>query len=248
MGGPRRSSPSRYRYRGTYAASRIQRAYRRKKYQKDKIKTEGDVKRAVRNAQPSSVVITNTTSTMSTVPFVYQQLSRLLFSNSNDTLYARKSTNIRVGHISFRVRLTVQDSPGNLVRLMVVRLKDSATPAATFDPQSMFVWNSGQGQQPDNLYSDVNLRIAEVKYDKVFNLQQSTAALPATRMQDIYLNFNTKINETWKYATTDNGTNTFTRNMKDYFLVAFSDSAVGTAHPRIKATSFLWFKNISNNA
>ena len=231
----------------TASATRIQRAWRRKKYAKDKIKTVADVKKAVRSAQPSSVFITNTNSTMSTTPTAYQQLSRLLFSNSNDTLYARKSTNIRVGHISFRCRLSVADSPGNLCRLMVVRLKDSAQPAVSFDPQKMFEFNNGQGAQPDNLFSDVNLRVAEVKYDKVFNLQQSTAAVPATRMQDIYLNFKVKINETWKYKSTDNGQSTFTRNMKDYFLVALSDSQLGS-HPRIQATSFLWFKNISNNA
>lgn len=221
---------------------------RYKRVRKDNIKTAGDVRAAVRAAQPATPQFTTTTSTMSTTVFAYQYLSKLIFSNSNNTPYARKSTNIRVGHASFRGRLTVQDSPGNLCRLMVVRLKNTDIAPDAWTPQTMFEYNDGTGTQPDNLYASPNTRMVEVKYDKMFNLQNTTAAAPATRMQDIYLNFKVKFNETWKYAACETGQSPFTRNNKNYFVVAFSDSATGTPHPRIILTSCVWFKNISNNA
>lgn len=235
--------------KGQMVASR-RTQHRGKKYRlvlKDKIKTAGDVKKVVRDAQPASVFIRNTVTTVSNVPTVMQRLSNITFSNSNDTTYARKSTNIRAGHVSLRCRLQVADRPGNLIRFMVVRLKDSSVNPTAFDPQTMFQWNDGNGSQPDNMYSDVNLRIAEPKYDKVFNLQASTETLPATRMQDIYFDVNVPFKETWKYKMTSNGAQEFTRNLKDYFIVCFSDSSLAT-HPAITLTSFTWFKNISNNA
>lgn len=245
--------PSKYGYKDpmkVYRATRyIQRSWRNKKAnKKDKIKTAGDVKAVIRNQQPTSVFLQNTSTTLSTTPTVMQQLSRIEFSNSNDELFARKSSNIRVGHISVRARITVADDPGNLVRLMVVRLKDSDTTAAAFAPANMFQWNNGQGTQPSNYFmSDPNLRLVDVKYDKVFNLQYSSETTPATRMQDIYLNFKVPIKETWKYKSTATGTEIDTRNLKDYFVVAFSDS-LAPPHPRFLATTMTWFKNISNNA
>ena len=95
------------------------------------------------------------------------------------------------------------------------------------------------------MFAEPNLREVEVKYDKVFNLQSTTEAVPATRMQNIYFQFKVPIKEQWKYLTTTNNTSQLTRNMKDYYIVAFSDSAI-LPNPSLKLVSYTWFKNISN--
>lgn len=218
---------------------------KRKSKQKDHIKTKGDVTKAIMEDKPSSVFINNVSSTMSVVPFTYVKLSEITYSTNDNTMYARKSKNIRVGHMAFRIRLNVQDTPGNLCRLMVVRLKDTSQSPAAFDPANIFQFNDGYGTQPDNLFSGCNLNYVDVKYDKIFNLQNTSAAAPATRMQDIYLSFKIKCHETWKFMTTASGSAVPSRNGKNYYLVALSDSATGTAHPRITGSTAVWFKNIS---
>lgn len=228
-----------------YLPKRFKDIAKHKKQQKDKIKTKGDVRKALMSDKPSSVFINNVASTMSTVPFTYVKLSEITYSTNDNTMYARKSKNIRVGHIACRLRLNVQDIPGNLCRLMIVRLKDTSQSPAAFDPADIFQFNDGYGTQPDHLYSGCNLNYVEVKYDKIFNLQNTTAAAPATRMQDIYLNFKIKCHENWKYMTTPSGAATPSRNGKNYYLVALSDSTTGTAHPRITGSTAVWFKNYS---
>lgn len=233
--------------RGRLASKRIQRAWRSHKLRKDKIKSGADVRKAMRDAQPASCFFTNTDSTMSTTPYIYKELSKITFNNSNNTPYARKSTNIRVGHIAFRGQLDVYDNT-NLCRVMVVRLKDTAINPDAFTPSTMFQYNNGEGTQPDNLYANVNTRICEVKYDRMFQLQKQLTG--AVRVPSVYLNFKIPFHETWKYMSTENGTNTSTRNTKNYYLVAFSDSTAEPtqSHPKIKMTTCCWFKNISNNA
>ena len=228
------------------AARRIQKAWRAKKRrQRDNIKTKGDVKKAVQSFNPSSVIAQETTFSLTTTPTVQHNLSDIEFSNSNDRPDSRKSLKITVGHFKFRCRLQVGDAT-NLCRVMVVRNKNPLV-AAAFNPITMFEINNGIGTQPNNMYAEPNLREVEVKYDRVFNLQDTTQAVPATRVQDIYWDFKVPIHETFKYLTTNNNTSELTRNMKDYYLVAFSDSAI-LPNPRFTAVSYTWFKNIGNTA
>lgn len=229
---------------GVKGIEALRSAVRKRKQRKDHIKTIGDVKKGVLAMTPSSVIIQSTNFALTAAPLggptVQHVLSNIEFSNSNDRPDARKSKKITVGHIKFRCYLDVADAT-NLCRVMVCRNKDPQT-AAAFNPAKIFEMNNGVGTQPDQIFAEPNLRMVDVKYDKVFNLQSSTAALPATRQQNIYFQFSVPCHETWKYYTETNNTNELTRNMKDYYLIAFSDSAV-LPNPSLKAVSYVWFKN-----
>ena len=223
------------------AASKIQKAWRRKKrFQRDSIKTVSDVRRAVNKGTPSSVIIQETNFSLTTTPTVQHVLSDIEYSNSNDTPNTRKSKKITVGHYKFRCYLDVGDRT-NLCRVMVVRNKDPQT-AAAFNPANMFEMNNGVGTQPTNMFAEPNLRAVEIKYDKVFNLQDSSETVPATRVSNIYFQFSVKCNEVFKYFTETNNTSELTRNMKDYYVVAFSDSSI-LPNPSFRCVSYTWFKN-----
>ncbi|AJP36332.1 putative capsid protein [Avon-Heathcote Estuary associated circular virus 1] len=237
-------------YRRGTAARKIQAAFRRrrtkKRFQRDKIKTAGDVRRAVQQTSVSSVVVQETQAQgLSTTPTVIHNLSKIEFNNSNDTLYARKSKQITVGHFKFRAKVNVADKT-NLIRIMVVRNKDPATTNA-FDPADMFAMNNSQGLPADNMFAEPNLRNVEVKYDRVFNLQATSETIPAVNPQSVYWTFDVPVRETFKYFGTTNGTSEQTRNMKDYYLLGFSDSSLIT-HPTIQVVSYVWFKNVGNTA
>lgn len=224
-----------------YRSGRTKRKSHQKSGKKtDKIKTVEDVRRAVNKGTPASVIIQETNFALTTTPTVQHFLSDIEYSNSNDTPNTRKSKKISVGHFKMRCYLDVGDRT-NLCRVMLVRNRDPQT-AAAFNPANMFEMNNGVGTQPDKMFAEPNLRAVEVKYDKVFNLQDTTAAVPATRMQNIYFTFKVKCDETFKYFTETNNTSELTRNMKDYYIVAFSDSPI-LPNPSLKCVSYTWFKN-----
>jgi len=223
-----------------HAAARIQKAWRKKRYQRDNIKTTADVRRAVNKGTPASVVIQSTNFGLTTTPTIQHSLSDIEYSNSNDTPNTRKSKKISVGHFKMRCYLNVADRT-NLVRVMLVRNKDPLT-AAAFNPSTMFEMNNGIGTQPTNMFAEPNLRKVQVKYDKIFNLQDSTESVPGVRPSSFYFTFKVKVNETFKYFTETNNTSEFTRNMKDYYIVAFSDSSV-LPNPAFRCVSYTWFKN-----
>lgn len=226
------------------AASRIQRAWRKSR-KPDKIKSAADVNRAVMKNKPSSVFWQNISSTVSDTPFNYCNISNITFSTNDNTQYARKSSKIRVGHIAVRLRFERPDAPNNLMRLMVVRLSDTEQSPAAFSPANIFEFNDGFGTQPDHLYASPNLTYVDVKYDRIFTLQNTSAAAPGTRNNDAYFNFKIPCHEVWKYPKTASGSAVASRNAKNYYLVALSDSATGTTHPRITGSVAVWFKNIS---
>lgn len=232
-----------YLHTAKYKASKarlIQRAWRKRRYRKDKIKTVKDVRDAVNKGTPSSVIIQETDFALTTTPTIQHTLSNIEFSNSNDRPDARKSKKISVGHFKFRAYLDVGDRT-NLCRVMVVRNKNPQV-AAAFNPANIFTMNNGVGTQPNNMFSEPNLREVEIKYDRVFNLQDTSEGAPATRMQNKYFQFKIPVNEVWKYFTETNNTQELTRNMKDYYVVAFSDSPI-LPNPSLKLSSYVWFKN-----
>lgn len=240
----------RHPYRRGQAARKIQRAFRRrrlrKRFQRDRVKTYRDVRKAVQATGVSSVIVQQTNFALITTPTIQHNLSNIEFSNSNDRPDTRKSKQITVGHIAFRCYLEVGDRT-NLCRVMMVRNKNPATTNAFNPGTDMFSVNNGVGTQPDLMFAEPNLREVEVKYDRVFNLQDSSQALPAVNPRSVYFQFKVPIRETFKYFTIANNTNEQTRNMKDYYLVAFSDSSI-LPNPSLRATSYTWFKNVGNTA
>lgn len=232
------------------AARRIQAAWRRKRktrrHVKDKVKTYGDVRKAVQATSVSSVVIQESNLSLISTATVQQNLSKIIFSNSNDRPDSRKSKQITVGHISFRCLVQVGDRT-NLIRVMMVRNKNPEN-TATYNPDgTLFAVNNGVGVQPNIMFAEPNLREVEVKYDRVFNLQDSSEATPGVLPKSHYFKFSVPIRETFKYLTIANDTSVQTRNMKDYYLVAFSDSGI-LPNPSLQATSYTWFKNVGNTA
>lgn len=225
--------------RRAFAAKRIQAAWRHRK-KRDKIKTVKDVRDAVNKGTPASVIVQETNFALTTTPTVQHNLSNIEFSNSNDRPDARKSKKISVGHFKFRCYLEVGDRT-NLCRVMVVRNKDPLT-AAAFNPANMFEMNNGVGTQPDKMMAEPNLRQVEVFYDKVINLQDSSEATPPVYPKNYYWQIKVPVNQTFKYFTETNNTQEFTRNMKDYYIVAFSDSSI-LPNPSLKLVSYTWFKN-----
>lgn len=229
------------RVRSTQALARLVRRRKyRKKYQKDKIKTVSDVRKAVNKGTPASVIIQETAFALSTTPITQHVLSDIEYSNSNDRPDSRKSKKITAGHFKFRGKIQVGDTT-NLVRIMVVRNKDPLT-AAAFNPANMFEMNNGVGTQPTTMLAEPNLRKVEIKYDHVYNLSENSETHPGDRPDNIYFEFSVPLHETWKYFTETNNTSELTRNMKDYYLVAFSDSSI-TPNPRLNVVSYTWFKN-----
>lgn len=229
-------------FRRNYAAKTLQRAWRarKRKQSTDYINTNTDVKRAVNSMTPGSVIIRESTLSLTTTPITQQVLSDIEYSNSNDRPDSRKSKNISAGHFKFRGLIQVGDKT-NLVRVMVVRNKDPLT-AAAFNPSTMFQMNNGIGTQPTTILAEPNLRKVQVKYDHVFNLSENSETHPGAKNDNIYFDFKINLKETWKYFTETNNTSELTRNMKDYYLVAFSDSSI-TPNPRLGIVSYTWFKN-----
>ncbi len=215
-------------------------------WQKDKIKTQKDVYTAIDERNPVSVIVQETNFALTTTPTTQHSLSDIEFSNSNDRPDSRKSLKIRAGHVKCRAYLEVGDRT-NLCRVMVVRNRNAQQPGTAFNPATMFEMNNGVGTQPNNMYAEPNLRQVDVKYDRVFNLQDTSEASPAVRPKNIYFEFSVPFHETWQYLTTANNTSEWTRNKKDYFIVAFSDSSI-LPNPSLKLSSYTWFKNIGNTA
>lgn len=227
---------------GKYRSGRKRRSAHQYKKKVDKIKTESDVKEVINKETPWSVVAQETNFALTTTPTVQHQLSNIEFSNSNDRPDSRKSKKISVMYMKFRGYLDVGDRT-NLIRVMVVRNKDPQVPSAAFNPANMFEINNGIGTQPNNLFAEPNKRFVDVKYDKIFNLQDTSQTSPATRVQNAYFQIKVNMkNEVWKYFTENNNTQEFTRNMKDYFIVAFSDSAI-LPNPSLRLSSYVFFKN-----
>jgi len=124
---------------------------------------------------------------------------------------------------------------------MVVRNKDPLT-AAAFNPANMFEMNNGIGTQPTNMFAEPNLRMVDVKYDKVLHLQDSSETIPGVNPSKKYWEIKIPVNSVFKYYTETNNTSEFTRNLKDFYLVAFSDSSI-LPNPVLRAVSYTWFKN-----
>ena len=230
------------------AATKIQAVFRGRRARrrvKDRIKTVGDVRKAVQQTSVSSVIVQETNFALTQTPTIQHNLSNIEFSNSDNRPDTRKSKQITVGHIKFRCYLQVGDRT-NLCRVMVVRNKNPLT-TASFTPSDIFNVNNSVGTQPNNMFAEPNLREVEVKYDRVFNLQDSSEATPAVNPKTVYWTFSIPIRETFKYLTISNSTSQQTRNMKDYYLVAFSDSSI-LPNPSLTAVSYLWFKNVGNTA
>jgi len=225
-------------YGKRHAARKIQSAWRKRK-QKDKIKTVSDVRKAVQSTAPSRAYLGDTSSSITTAPVVLQSFSNIPFSDDQSDFQSRNALKISVGSIRGRGNIVVGDST-NFVRLLLVRSKNQTN--AAFDPLSVFFTNGGAVVPPYHL-AQINTRNVEVLWDRTYTLQDSTEADPAVIPPVKFLEFNTPIRNTWTYNAVASGTTIAPRNMKEYYLVAVSDSSI-LPNPSVRFQFCTWYKNV----
>lgn len=128
----------------------------------------------------------------------------------------------------------------NLVRLLVVRDKNQDD--AVFSPDDCF-FTDGNVTPPD-VYAQINTRNVECIYDKLWNLQDTSESVPATRVQSAFVEFNVPIRKHLTYNQTGNDDTILPRNMQHWYLIGVSDSAI-LPNPSLDGNSITWFKNIN---
>jgi len=222
------------------AARRIQRAWKRKRYQKDKIKTVSDVRKAVQKTAPSRAFVNNGSASITTTPVILESYGVIPFnedgiSNPN----SRQSLKVSVGSIRIRGNLVVGDD-SNLIRLMLVRSKNQS--GTIFSASECFFDNNGAAAIT-GIQSQLNTRNIECLWDQTYQLQDQIADA-ATRPSSVFLNKKFNIRNTWTYNQAPNAAVILPRNMKEYYLVAVSDSSV-LPNPSLRWSSCVWFKNLS---
>lgn len=224
------------------SASIIQRAWRaKKKAQKDQIKTKADVRKAVQATAPSRAELRSGSVSITTTPSILESFSDIEFNEDGITNpQTRQSLKISVGSIRLKGDLVVGDDT-NIVRLMLVRSKNQTNDA--FAPADIFFDNNGAVAVTAYL-AQVNTRNVDVLWDKSFLLQDSDSSIPGVRPSFYFIDEKFTIRNTWTYNQINNATTELPRNMKEYYLVAVSDSSV-LPNPSLRYQSCTWFKNLT---
>lgn len=89
-----------------------------------------------------------------------------------------------------------------------------------------------------------NPRVADVIFDKVFEVNQATAT-STVWPPEVYWNQSLSINKTLKYPMSDSDVAQNTINNRDYYMACWSDSASNSAtHPTLNYTFKLSFKDL----
>jgi len=224
------------------AARRIQSAWRRKKkYQKDTIKTKSDVRKAVQATAPSRAYLLNGSFSITTTPLTLQSFGIIPFNEDGITNpQSRQSLKISVGSIRLRGNLVVGDST-NIVRLLLVRGKNQT--GTVFNPAEVFFDNNAAVAVP-SVDAQINTRNVECLWDQTYQLQDTDSSDPGVRPTSFYINKKFTIRNNWTYNQTANAGVILPRNMKEYYLIGVSDSVV-LPNPSIRFSSCTWFKNLS---
>jgi len=223
------------------AARRIQKAWRKKRYQKDTIKTVSDVRKAVQKTAASRAFVANGSVSLTTTPSILQSYSDIPYSEDGVTNpQSRQSLKITMGSIRLRGELIVGDDT-NIVRLLLVRSKNQTN--TVFAPVDCFFDNNGSAAITA-VNAQINTRNVDVLWDSTYLLQDSDSSIPGVRPSFIFLNKTIKIRKTLMYNQANEGDSILPRNMHHYFLVGVSDSSV-LPNPSMRWGSCVWFKNVT---
>jgi len=206
---------------------------------KDYIKTASDVRRAVQQTAPSRAKLTALAFSTTTTPEMKLSISRIEFNEDSSDFATRQSTKITVGSLRIKGTLVVGDA-SNLVRMLIVRSKNQTN--AAFNPQDCFYNNPGAPAIPSVL-AQINTRNVDVVYDKTWNMQDSTAAVPGVRPSNYFIDENIPIRKTMTYNQTGSAVASLPRNMTEYYMVCVSDSTIAP-NPSFRLQCCTWFKNV----
>jgi len=229
---PRRKTTSRYPRKGGAQPKRLL-------PKKDKIKTVGDVRRAVQKTTPSRAKLDSISLSLTTTPSIMLSISNIVFNDNGSNFDTRQGPKITLGSFRFRGDIVVGDRR-NFMRLMVVRSKNQTNQA--FDPQDIFYANPG-AVAPSAVNAQINTRNVQVLWDKTYSLQDTSEANPAVRPSFYFLDEKVNIRKTIKYNQVPNATATLPRNMSEFYFVGVSDSGV-LPNPSIAVDCVTWFKNV----
>lgn len=205
----------------------------------DKIKTAGDVRRAVQSTAPSRAKMDSISQSITSTVSNMLSISAISFNEDSSVFDARQSLKISLGSFRFKGTVVVGDAT-NLVRLLIVRSKNQTN--AAFDPTSAFYSNPG-GAVPQAVAAQINTRNVEVLWDKTYFMQDSTAAAPAVRPAAFFIDANVRIGKTIKYNQVGNAITVQPRNMSEYYMIGVSDSGV-LPNPSVRLECLTWFKNV----
>jgi len=224
---------------GDTAAQKIQRHWRKRRV--DRIKTKSDVRKAVQSTAPSRAELRSGTASITTTPSILESFSDIEYNEDGITNpQSRQSLKISVGSIRMKGDLVVGDDT-NIVRLMLVRSKNQSN--AAFAPADIFFNNNGAAAVAAYL-AQVNTRNVDVLWDKTYMLQDSDSSTPGVRPSFYFIDEKFNIRNTWTYNQIANASTQLPRNMKEYYLVAVSDSSV-LPNPSLRYQSCTWFKNLA---
>lgn len=236
---------NRYARRST-AASKIQSAWRRKKYRKDFVKTKTDVKKIVQRMEQMSYDQYNISPALSSSPSILTNFTNFTFKNETnnppdrDDLTQRTTQKVFLSTIRIAGQMNVSDAT-NRLRLCVFRAKRSNQNANPIAAQDCFndVGNPGGSW----LNAPINYRNVDCLWDTQFNVQEQAAGAVWPPYKVLKKVFTLKKN--LKFNLNDLDNSDFPVNNYTYFLVGMSDSAI-TPHPSGRLQITVSFKNIGN--
>lgn len=229
--------------RRKYAARRIQRAWRRRRYKKRM--TTSKVKRVVQNMEPTrSDIFSLLNDDIPATSTVVNNLTNVTFNDDPSTFGTRQSTKIKLMSFNWKGNIKVGGSAtDNQVRLMIV--KKIADDGAAFDARKCFLVHPGTS--PQLLYCQPNKRYIKVCKEWFFQLQNQDPSsltneqyptIPWRKLLDIHYKF--PANTIARFPLVANATNVQSTN-EQYYFVGVSDTSLLT--PEMTGLGTLFFKN-----
>ena len=232
-----------YGYRRKFAARRIQRAWRRRRYKKKM--TVPKVKSIVRNMEPTrSDIFSLLNDDIPANSTVINNLTNITFNDDPSTFGTRQATKVKLMSFNWKGKITVGGSAtDNIVRLMIV--KKIADDGAAFDSRKCFL--AHPGTSPQLLYCQVNKRYCKCYKEWYFQLQNQDPSsltneqyptVPWRKLLDIHFKF--PKNSVARYPLVANATNVQSSN-EQYYFIGVSDTSLLT--PEMTGLGTVFFKN-----
>ena len=226
-----------------YAARRLQRAWRRRRYKKRM--TVNKVKKVVQNMEPTRSDIFNLLNdSVSSSSTVINNLTNITFNDDPSTFGTRQQTKVKLMSFNWRGSIKVgNNATDNQVRLMIV--KKIADDGAAFDARKCFLQHPGTS--PALIWCQPNKRYCKVYKDWFFQLQNQDPSsltneqyptVPWRKLLNIHFTF--PKNTIARYPLVANATNVQSSN-EQYYFIGVSDTALLT--PEMTGLGTVFFKN-----
>jgi len=229
-----------------YGARRIQRAWRKRRFNKKKVMRPRMVRKIVHNMEPTRADIFNVVNDdVGSGSTLINNLTNITFNDDPSVFNTRQQTKVKLMSFNWRGYVKVAASAtDNIVRLMIV--KKVAIDGDSFDPRKCFYQNPGTS--PTLLFCQINKRYCKCLKEWTFQLQNQDPSsltneqyptIPWRRMLNIHFKFPS--NCIARYPLVANATNVQPNN-EQYYFIGVSDSSVQT--PELTGLGTLFFKNV----